>query len=137
MDNSMLIPLVDLRAQYKRIKPEIDAAIQAVLERGQFILGPEVTALEEELAAYCGTRHAIGVACGTDALYLVLLACDIGPGDEVITSPFTFIATAEAVTHCGARPVFVDIDPSTYTIDPAKIESRITRATRAIIPVHL
>jgi len=131
------IPLVDLKAQYESIKEEIDAAINSVIQQGQFILGPDVQAFEKELAAYCGTRFAVGVASGTDALHLALLACGIEPGNEVITTPFTFIATAEAITNCGAIPVFVDIEPQTYNIEPAQIESRITSKTKAIIPVHL
>ena len=133
----MRIPLVDLRAQYSSIKDEIDAAIYRVLEHGQFILGPEVKAFEEEMAAYCGTKFAVGVASGTDALHLALLACGIKPGDEVITSPFTFIATAESIAKCRAVPVFVDIDPRTYNIDAAQIETKINRKTKAIVPVHL
>ena len=131
------IPLVNLTAQYESIKYEIDAAIQRVTQGGQFILGPEVKIFEEEMAAYCGTRFAVGVASGTDALHLALLACGIKPGDEVITSPFTFIATAEAITNCGAVPVFADIDPRTHNINPAQIEQKITPKTKAIIPVHL
>jgi len=133
----MAIPLVDLKAQYSLIKDEIDQAIRRVIEGGRFILGPEVRAFEEEMAAYCGTKFAVGVASGTDALHLALLACGIKPGDEVITSPFTFIATAEAITQCGAIPVFSDIDSRTYNLDPAQIEEKITPRTRAIIPVHL
>lgn len=133
----MPIPLTDLKAQYISVKEEIDAAIRRVIKQGQFILGPEVEAFEEEMAPYCGTRFAIGVASGTDALQLVLLACGIRPGDEVITTPFTFIATAEAITQCGATPVFADIERRTYNIDPAQIEAKITPKTRAIIPVHL
>jgi len=133
----MNIPLVDLKAQYASIKEEIDGAIQRVLQNGQFILGSEVKAFEEEIAAYCGTKYAVGVASGTDALHLALLACGIKAGDEVITPPFTFIATAESIAKCGAKPVFVDIDPKTYNIDPAKIEPKITQRTKAILPVHL
>lgn len=133
----MKIPLADLKAQYSSIKGEIDEAIQKVIEEGQFILGPEVKAFEQEIAPYCGAKFAIGVASGTDALQLALLACGISPGDEVITTPFTFIATAEAITQCGAIPVFIDIDPKTYNIDPTKIESRITQRTKAILSVHL
>jgi dTDP-4-amino-4,6-dideoxygalactose transaminase len=133
----MPVPLSDLKAQYNTIREEIDAAIHRVLEQGQFILGPEVVAFEKEMAAYCGTKFAVGVASGTDALLLALLACGVGPGDEVITTPFTFIATAEAVSRCGAKPVFADIDPRTYNIDPSKIEARITPKTKAILPVHL
>ncbi len=133
----MTIPLVDLKAQYNSIKPEIDAAIQRVVQSGQFVLGPEVKAFEDEIATYCGTRYAVGVASGTDALHLALLACGVEAGDEVITTPFTFIATAESVVKCGARPVFADIDPKTYNIDPSQIEPKITSKTRAILPVHL
>ena len=133
----MPIPLTDLKAQYSSIKEEIDAAIQRVVQQGQFILGPEVSAFEEEMATYCGTRFAIGVASGTDALHLALLAGGIKPGDEVITTPFTFIATAEAVIQCNATPVFVDIDPRTYNLNPQQIEPKITPRTKAIIPVHL
>jgi len=133
----MKIPLVDLKAQYKSIKNEIDDAVQRVLESTQFILGQEVKAFESEIAAYCQTKFAVGVASGTDALQLALLACGIKPGEEVITTPFTFIATAEAITQCGAIPVFVDIDPKTCNINPAKIEPKITEKTRAILPVHL
>jgi len=131
------IPLVDLKAQYNSMKDEIDAAIQRVVRSGQFILGPEVKAFEDEMAVYCGTKYAVGVASGTDALHIALLAFGIKPGDEVITTPFTFIATAESIAKCGAKPVFVDIDPGTYNIDPAQIEPRITSQTRAILPVHL
>ena len=133
----MNIPLVDLKAQYSIIREEIDAAIHQVIRRGEFILGSEVEALEREVGAYLDIKYAIGVASGTDALRLALLACEIRPGDEVITTPFTFIATAEAITQCGAKPVFVDIDPKTYNIDPAKIEEKVTEKTKAILPVHL
>jgi dTDP-4-amino-4,6-dideoxygalactose transaminase len=133
----MHIPMTDLTIQYNSMKEEVDSAIRRVIESGRFILGPEVEALEGEMAAYNGTQQAIGVASGTDALILSLKACGIGPGDEVITTPFTFIATAEAVVHCGGVPVFVDIDPETYNLDPALIEAKITPRTRAIIPVHL
>lgn len=133
----MNIPLADLKAQYNSIKNEIDSAVSSVIENTHFILGPEVKAFESEIAAYCQTKFAVGVASGTDALHLALLACDIKSGDEVITTPFTFIATAEAVTKCGATPVFVDIEPKTYNVDPAKIEPRITRKTKAILVVHL
>ena len=133
----MKIPLVDLKAQYNSIKQEINEVTQRVIESGQFILGPEVTTLEEEIATYLGVKYAVGVASGTDALHLALLACEIKPGDEVITTPFTFIATAEAITQCGATPVFVDIDPKTYNIDPEKIEDKITEKTKAVLPVHL
>ncbi len=133
----MRVPLADLQAQYVSIRDEIDAAIQGVLDSGQFILGPEVKAFEEDMAAYLGVGFGVGVASGTDALQLALLACGVKSGDEVITTPFTFIATAEAIDKCGARPVFVDIDPRTYNIDTARIESVITSKTAAIVPVHL
>ena len=133
----MRIPMTDLTEQYSLLKVEIDDAIRRVIESGRFILGSEVEAFESEIAAYCGVKYAIGVASGTDALILSLMACGVKPGDEVITSPFTFIATAEAITHCGAIPVFVDIDYKTYNIDPREIEAKITDKTRAIIPVHL
>ena len=133
----MNIPLTDLTAQYRSIRGEIDQAIAGVLQQGQFILGPEVKAFEEDMAVYLGVTYGIGVASGTDALHLALLACGVKSGDEVITTPFTFIATAEAIDKCGARPVFVDIDPRTYNIDPAQIESVITSRTAAIVPVHL
>src|SRR5579872_644949 len=128
---------VDLRAQYQRLKPRIDARIQTVLDHGRFILGPEVQELEQRLAARVGARHCIGCASGTDALLLAMMALGIGPNDEVITTPFTFFATAEMITLLGARPVFVDIDPLTWNIDPAGIEAAITPRTRAILPVSL
>ena len=132
-----IIPVVDLKAQYAAIKPEVDAAIQRVLEHTQFIQGPEVRAFEEAYARFIGAEAAIGVASGTAALHLALLACGIGPGDEVITTPFTFYATAEAINQAGATPVFVDIAPDTYNLDPARIQAAITPRTRAIMPVHL
>jgi dTDP-4-amino-4,6-dideoxygalactose transaminase len=132
-----MIPFVDLKAQYRSIKPEIDAAITRVLESSAFILGPEVAALEAEFAAYSGAKIGIGVNSGTSALHLALLAAGIGPGDEVITTPFTFVATVAAIRYAGAKPVFVDIDPRSYNIDPAGIEAVITERTKAIMPVHL
>ncbi len=132
-----MIPLVDLKAQYAALRPEIDAAMQRVLENTAFILGREVEEFEGAFAAYCGAQHAIGVASGTAALHLALLACGVESGDEVITTPHTFIATAEAISHAGARPVFVDIDPTTYNLDPALVEAAIGPRTRAIVPVHL
>ena len=132
-----MIPILDLKAQYESIKDEINAAIAEVLESTQFILGPAVRELEQRVAAYCGCKYGVGVASGTDALRLTLAALGIGPGDEVITTPFTFIATANTISHCGARPVFVDIDPRTFNIDPAAIEAAITEHTKAILPVHL
>lgn len=132
-----MIPMVDLQRQYGELKAEIDAAVHAVLDSGQFVLGPQGAALEEEIAAYHGVPHAVGVGSGTDALLLALQACGIGRGDEVITTPFTFIATAEVIAHAGATPVFADIRPDTFTIDPDRIAERITKRTRAVIPVHL
>jgi dTDP-4-amino-4,6-dideoxygalactose transaminase len=132
-----VIPFLDLRAQYLAIKAEVDAAIETVLGSCQFTLGPEVEAFEAEFAAFCGRRHGIGVNSGSSALHLALLAAGVGPGDEVITSPFTFVATVAAIQYAGARPVFVDIDPATYTLDPARLAAAITSRTRAIVPVHL
>lgn len=132
-----MIPMVDLKGQYLAIKEEIDRGILEALEKTQFILGPNVTAFEEEAAAFLGARYAVGVASGTDALHLALAAAGITAGDEVITTPFTFIATAEAIRYVGATPVFVDIDPRTFNIDPALIEAAITPKTRAVLPVHL
>jgi dTDP-4-amino-4,6-dideoxygalactose transaminase len=132
-----MIPFVDLKAQYQSIKSEIDAAIGKVLEHSQFILGSEVAAFEEEFARYSGGVFGVGVNSGTSALHLALLAAGIGPGDEVITTPFTFVATVAAIGYAGARPVFADIDPVSYTIDPRGIEQAITPRTKAIMPVHL
>jgi dTDP-4-amino-4,6-dideoxygalactose transaminase len=132
-----MIPMVDLKTQYHNLKDEIDAAVLDALESSQFILGPNVAAFEQEVAGYLGANHAVAVASGTDALHLALLAAGIGPGDEVITSTFTFIATAEAVRYVGATPVFVDIDSRTFNIDPVQVERAITPRTRAVIPVHL
>jgi dTDP-4-amino-4,6-dideoxygalactose transaminase len=132
-----MIPLVDLRAQYHTIKTEIWEAIDRVLETSQFVLGSEVAAFEGEFADFCGARHGIAVNSGTSALHLALLAAGIGPGDEVITVPFTFVATVAAIVYTGARPVLVDIDPRSYTIDVTQIERAITRRTKAILPVHL
>ena len=131
------IPLVDLKEQYLTIKDEIHSAIDRVLNSTCFIMGEEVVSFEKEFAAFCNTRHCIGVSNGTAALHLALLACDIRPGDEVITVPFTFIATWEAISHTNARTVFVDIDPKTYTIDVDQLEQAITDRTKAIVPVHL
>lgn len=132
-----MIPFVDLKAQYASIKDEVAVAIQGVLDSCQFTLGSEVAALEKEFAAYSGANDAIGVNSGTSALHLALLAAGIGPGDEVITVPFTFVATAAAIHYTGATPVYVDIDPQTFTMDPTKLEAAITARTRAVIPVHL
>jgi dTDP-4-amino-4,6-dideoxygalactose transaminase len=131
------IPMLDLAAQYRSIESEIKAAIHQVLESQHFILGPQVAALEEEVAEYCGTRFGAGVASGTDALILALSALGIGPGDEVLVPSFSFIATADSVSLLRATPVFVDIDPETFCIDVAQLEAKITDRTRAIIPVHL
>jgi dTDP-4-amino-4,6-dideoxygalactose transaminase len=133
----MRIPLVDLRAQYSSIQAEVNATIQRVLDHAGFILGPEVTDFEQAFARYIGSAGAVGVASGTAALHLALVACGVGRGDEVITSPFTFFATAEAISHTGAKPVFVDIDPSTFNLDPNLVERAINVRTRAIVPVHL
>ncbi len=131
------IPLVDLKAQYESIQAEIDSAIRRVVDSAEFILGKEVTAFEKEFAAFCQAAYAVGISSGTEALHLALHACSIRSGDEVITTPFTFTATAEAISMCGARPVFVDIDPNTFNIDPIRIEQAITPRTKAIVPVHL
>ncbi len=133
----MPIPLVDLKAQYATIKDEINEAIEEVLESQWFILGPKVGELEERIADYCDIKYAVGVASGSDALLLSLMAINVGCGDEVITTPFTFFATAGSVSRLGAKPVFVDIDPGTYNMDPQLIEEKITDKTKAIIPVHL
>jgi dTDP-4-amino-4,6-dideoxygalactose transaminase len=132
-----VIPFVDLKAQYATIKDEIEPAIRGVLESTQFILGGEVAAFEQEFAAYCQAAHGIGVNTGTSALHLSLLAAGIGPGDEVVTVPFTFVATVAAIVYTGARPVFVDVDPVTFTMDVRAIEAAITPRTKAILPVHL
>jgi len=132
-----MIPMLDLKVQYLSLKKEIDGAIQNVLNTTQFILGPEVAEFEKEMAAYLGVKYAIGVSSGTSALEIGLLAAGVEKGDEVITPPFTFIATSEAVVNIGAKPVFVDIDPTTYNIDPNLIEAQITAKTKAILPVHL
>lgn len=133
----MNVPLLDLKAQYQSIRKEIDAAVAEVFESQHFILGPKVKACEEAVARYCRCAHAVGVASGTDALLLALMAEGVGPGDEVITSPYTFFATAGSVARLGARPVFVDIDPVTFNIDPTRIEAALTSRSKAVIPVHL
>src|SRR5690242_15321781 len=132
-----MIPLIDLAAQYRELKDEINAAIARVFESSQFILGQEVAAFEEEFAACCQCAHGIGVNSGTSALHLALLAAGIGPGDEVITVPYTFFATVAAIGYAGARAVFADIDRRTFNIDPAGLEAKITSKTRAILLVHL
>lgn len=133
----MNIPFLDLKAQYSAIKEEIKSAIEEVLEAQRFILGPKVEEFEHNIAAYSGTKYAVGVSSGTDALLISLMAFDIKPGDEVITSPFTFFATAGSISRLHAIPVFVDIDPITYNIDAEKIENAVTKKSKAIIPVHL
>jgi dTDP-4-amino-4,6-dideoxygalactose transaminase len=132
-----VIPFVDLKAQYRSLKTDVDAAIARVLETTAFALGPEVAAFETEFAAFCEAEHAIGVNTGTSALHLALIACGVGAGDEVITVAHTFAATAAAIHYTGAEPVYVDIDPRSFTMDPSKIEAAITPKTKAIIPVHL
>ncbi|MHB9131098.1 MAG: DegT/DnrJ/EryC1/StrS family aminotransferase [Armatimonadota bacterium] len=132
-----MIQICDVREQYLQLKDEIDAAMQAVAVSGQYILGPNVKALETEIATFCGCTYGIGVNSGTDALHLALRALRIGPGDEVITTAFTFVATTEAIGIVGATPVFADIDPVTFNIDPSAIEAAITPRTKAILPVHL
>lgn len=134
---ALQIPLVDLHAQYRTIKHEIAAAFEDVLENMQLFLGPQVQEFEKEFAAYCGCRYGVGLSSGTDALVLALRACDIGPGDEVITVANTFIATVEAIALVGATPVFIDVDPDTYTMDWRQLDHVLTSRTRAIIPVHL
>jgi len=133
----MKIPLLDLKQQYKSIKPGIDRALENVILNQDFVLGEDTRQFEKEMAVYCNTKYAVGLASGTDALILALKALGIGEGDEVITTPFTFFATAEAISIVGARPVFVDIDPKTYNINPALIEEKINKKTKAVIPVHL
>jgi UDP-N-acetyl-3-dehydro-alpha-D-glucosamine 3-aminotranferase len=134
---AMNLPILDLTLQYQALKQEIECEVLAVLASGEYVLGPNVRSLEREVAEYCGVKHAVSCASGTDALHLALRAVGAGPGDEVITSTFSFAATAEAICHSGARPVFVDIDPATYNINPARVEASVTPGTRAVIPVHL
>jgi dTDP-4-amino-4,6-dideoxygalactose transaminase len=140
MDQSPLgnrVPFLDLDAHHRPIRAELDAAIADVIDSGAFAGGPFVEKFERDFATYCGCKHAIGVGSGTEAVWLALLAAGIGAGDEVITVPNSFMATAEAITYCGARPVFVDVDDSTYTMDPEGLEAALTPNTKAIIPVHL
>ena len=133
----MTVPFMDLKLQYGALKEDILAAVTHVLDSGQYVLGAEVSAFEEEFASFCGVRYGIAVNSGTSALHLALLAAGIGPGDEVITVPCTFVATVAAVLYTGATPVFVDVDPVTYTMDPEKLEAAISPKTKAILPVHL
>ncbi len=135
--SGLRVPMIDLTRQYREVKDEMDAAVSACLGSGQYILGPQVQRFEQEFADYIGVEHAVGVASGTDALFLPLKAMGIGPGDEVITTPFTFIATAEVIANCGARPVFADIEPGTFNLDASLVERAITPRTKAIILVHL
>ena len=132
-----MIPLCDLKQQYQTLRTEIDAAMQKVAADARYILGPNVSEFERELAEYCGAARAVGVASGTDALRLSLQALNVGPGDEVITTPFTFVATSEAIGILGATPVFVDIDPDTLNIDPECIAAAVTPLTKVILPVHI
>src|SRR5438128_891882 len=133
----MKVPLLDLKEQNELLRPRIEAALGRVLDSNGFILGGEVAELERELADYCGTEFAIGCASGSDAILLALMALDVGAGDEVITTPYSFFATVSSITRLGARPVFVDIDPKTYNLDVSQIEDKITSRTKAIEPVHL
>ncbi|MEP6743245.1 MAG: DegT/DnrJ/EryC1/StrS family aminotransferase [bacterium] len=133
----MNVPLLDLRGQHVLLRPQLVEAVARVIDTQRFVLGPEVEELEKEVADYCTTAFAVGCASGSDALLLALMALDLKPGDEVITSPFTFFATGSAITRPGGQPKFVDIDPSTYNIDPSQVETAITPRTRAIVPVHL
>ena len=131
------VPYLDLKAQYQSIKPEIDAAISRVLESCQFVLGSEVAGFEKDFAKYCGISECIALNSGTSALHLALLAAGVGPGDEVITVPFTFVASVAAILYAGARPVLVDIEPRSFNMDPSVVEDAITPRTKAILPVHL
>src|SRR5690242_8032085 len=133
----MKIPLLDLSEQHAKLRPELEAALGRILDTNGFILGNEVASLEREVAGYCGTEYAVGCASGSDAILLALMALGVGPGDEVITTPYSFFATVSSITRLGATPVFVDIEPDTYNIDPGQIEAKITANTKAIEPVHL
>jgi len=137
MDNINSVPLLDLKAQYQTIKKEVEPAVNEVMESQYFILGPKVKEFEDHIAEYCYTKFAVGVSSGTDALIIALMAADIQPGDEVITTTYSFFATAGSISRLNAKPVFVDIDPVTFNIDPAAIEKAVTDKTKAIIPVHL
>jgi len=137
MTQPITVPLLDLKAQYATIRDEVRAAVDEILESQMCILGPTVANCEAKLAEYCHCPHAIGVSSGSDALLISLMAEGVGPGDEVITTPYTFFATAGAIARLGAKPVFVDVDPQTYNIDPAQIESKITQNTKVLLPVHL
>src|SRR6476659_9592404 len=133
----MNVPLLDLQAQYVSLRDDLRQAVERVMSSQRFVLGDEVRELENTIAAYCETKHAIGCAAGSDALLLALMALDVGAGDEIITTPFSFFATGACITRLGARPVFVDIDPRTYNIDPSHVADAITPRTKAIMPVHL
>src|SRR5436190_20416345 len=137
MRPSMNVPLLDLKSQYLAIKADVDAAVLGVLESQHFILGPKVEQCEQAIADYCGSAHAVGVSSGSDALLACLMAENIGAGDEVITTPYTFFATVGSIARVGAKPVFVDIEPASYNIDTRQLEAKITGKTRAIIPIHL
>jgi dTDP-4-amino-4,6-dideoxygalactose transaminase len=132
-----LFPFLDLKAQFASIREEVSAAVMQVLTAQHFIMGPEVSSFEEEIKPVVGCQYTVACASGSDALLLVLMALDIGPGDEVITVPFTFVATAGCIARLGARPVFIDIDPYSYNLDPAQLNRAITKHTKAIIPIHL
>src|SRR3954465_10894896 len=133
----MKVPLLDLAEQHRQLRPEIDAAIGRVLDTNGFILGAEVAALEQEIAEYCNAKYAVGCASGSDAILLALMAVGVGPGNEVITTPYSFFATVSSITRLGATPVLVDIEPDTFNIDPTQIEAKITANTKAIELVHL
>ena len=137
LTKNIKVPLLDIPSSYKEILEDVENKITAVIQSGQFILGPIVEELEQQIADYCNSNYAVGVSSGTDALLISLMAAGIGEGDEVITTPFTFFATAGSITRLGAKPVFVDIERESFNINPNQIEKKITEKTRAIIPVHL